>query len=152
MCVPQDVAGLNFVLMQLQVVPHYPHKHLFTVLWWNALRSLQKDKKKNCHVLCSNKSFSVYFSFLFLNKTLPVKAVRLHHYCMLRSTNLSCLHFLKWPLGVTKVRIRNRYKGVAQCGSYCVGVIRWLITTAVWPVIISLNHIFSFLLSGFWTK
>lgn len=32
MCVPQDVAGLNLVLVQLQVVPHNPHKHQFTVL------------------------------------------------------------------------------------------------------------------------
>lgn len=35
---------MNFVLVQLQVVPHYPHKHLLTVLGWNT-RSLLKEVK-----------------------------------------------------------------------------------------------------------
>lgn len=29
--VPQDIAGMSFVLVQLEIVPHYPHKHLLTV-------------------------------------------------------------------------------------------------------------------------
>lgn len=65
-CVPQDIAGMNFVLVQLQIVPHYPHKHLLTVFRWNTLRLLKEVKGEWLFPECIQQFFCLMVSYLKL--------------------------------------------------------------------------------------